>query len=153
MGVRPVVATYGLTRRVGEVTVQTVWPASVPPEDSGAPGESGESQGESSAANDASVVLLVEVRGVRVLLTGDVEPPAQGPWSGCSPASRSTCSRSRTTAPGTRTSTSCWGCEPGWPWCRSAPTTTTATRPPTCSPPSPRRGRRCGGPTSTATSW
>ena len=28
-------------------------------------------------ANDASVVLLVEVRGVRILLTGDVEPEAQ----------------------------------------------------------------------------
>lgn len=78
VGVRPVVATYGLTRRVGEATVQTVWPDSVPSEASGAPGESDESQGGSSAANDASVVLLVEVRGVRVLLTGDVEPTAQG---------------------------------------------------------------------------
>jgi competence protein ComEC len=27
--------------------------------------------------NDASVVLLVAVRGVRLLLTGDVEPPSQ----------------------------------------------------------------------------
>ena len=64
------VATYGLTRRVGEATVQTVWPASVA---GTVPGE----EGEGSAANDASVVLLVEVDGVRVLLTGDVEPPAQ----------------------------------------------------------------------------
>ncbi len=69
-GLRPVVATYGLTRRVGEATVQTVWPASVA---GTVPGE----EGEGSAANDASVVLLVEVEGVRVLLTGDVEPPAQ----------------------------------------------------------------------------
>ena len=69
-GLRPVVATYGLTRRVGEATVQTVWPASVA---GTVPGE----EGEGSAANDASVVLLVEVDGVRVLLTGDVEPPAQ----------------------------------------------------------------------------
>ena len=29
------------------------------------------------APNNASVVLLAEVRGVRILLTGDVEPPAQ----------------------------------------------------------------------------
>lgn len=69
-GLRPVVATYGLTRRVGEATVQTVWPASVA---RASPGD----EGEGSAANDASVVLLVEVRGVRILLTGDVEPPAQ----------------------------------------------------------------------------
>jgi competence protein ComEC len=33
--------------------------------------------GEGSAPNNASVVLLVEVSGVRLLLTGDVEPPAQ----------------------------------------------------------------------------
>jgi competence protein ComEC len=33
--------------------------------------------GEGSAANNASVVLLVEVSGVRLLLTGDVEPEAQ----------------------------------------------------------------------------
>ena len=71
VGLRPVVATYGLTRRVGEVTIQTVWPAAVP---EGA----GSSTGEGSAPNDASIVLLAEVRGVRVLLTGDVEPPAQG---------------------------------------------------------------------------
>lgn len=33
--------------------------------------------GEGSPPNNASVVLLAEVRGVRILLTGDVEPPAQ----------------------------------------------------------------------------
>ena len=33
--------------------------------------------GDGSTANDASVVLLVEVAGVRLLLTGDVEPEAQ----------------------------------------------------------------------------
>jgi competence protein ComEC len=32
---------------------------------------------EGSAANNASVVLLVEVAGVRILLTGDAEPEAQ----------------------------------------------------------------------------
>ena len=35
------------------------------------------SPGDGSTANDASVVLLVEVDGLRVLLTGDVEPPVQ----------------------------------------------------------------------------
>ncbi|MCZ3386810.1 MAG: ComEC/Rec2 family competence protein [Actinomycetia bacterium] len=33
--------------------------------------------GEGSDANNASVVLLVESAGVRMLLTGDIEPPAQ----------------------------------------------------------------------------
>jgi competence protein ComEC len=69
-GAHPVVASYGDTTRVGEATLQTVWPVRV---DGTPPGE----EGEGSAANDASVVLLVEVRGVRLLLTGDVEPPAQ----------------------------------------------------------------------------
>ena len=32
---------------------------------------------DTSNPNDVSVVLLVEVRGVRILLTGDVEPPSQ----------------------------------------------------------------------------
>ncbi|WP_307854070.1 ComEC/Rec2 family competence protein [Nocardioides palaemonis] len=66
-GSAPSVAAYGLTRRVGEVTLQTVWPRP------GATlGEAGE-----SAPNDSSVVLLAEVGGLRVLLTGDVEPSAQ----------------------------------------------------------------------------
>ncbi|WP_051485799.1 ComEC/Rec2 family competence protein [Nocardioides sp. J54] len=56
------VGAYGAARRVGEATVQVVHPS---------PGAAG------SGANDASVVLLVEVAGVRALLTGDVEPTAQ----------------------------------------------------------------------------
>ncbi|TGN64946.1 ComEC/Rec2 family competence protein [Nocardioides eburneiflavus] len=63
----PTPAAYGLTRRVGEVTLQTVWPR---------PGAGAGDAGE-SAPNNASVVLLAEVAGVRVLLTGDVEPSAQ----------------------------------------------------------------------------
>ena len=62
-----VAAAYGLTRRVGAVTLQTLWPL---------PGAAA-STGDGTSANDASVVLLAEVRGVRILLTGDVEPPAQ----------------------------------------------------------------------------
>jgi competence protein ComEC len=55
-------AAYGTTRRVGELTLQVLWPP---------PGADPDNP------NDASVVLLVAVRGVRLLLTGDVEPPSQ----------------------------------------------------------------------------
>lgn len=64
----PVVAAHALTRQVGDVTLQTLWPL---------PDAPTAGQGDGSEANDASVVLLVEVRGVRILLTGDIEPPAQ----------------------------------------------------------------------------
>ena len=67
VGREPAPAAYGLTRRVGEVTLQTVWPR---------PG-AGPSDPAESAPNNASVVLVAEVAGVRVLLTGDVEPSAQ----------------------------------------------------------------------------
>ncbi len=67
----PDAAAYGATRRVGEVTLQTVWPRP------GAP--SGTS--DESAPNNASVVLVAEVAGVRFLLTGDVEPSAQAALS------------------------------------------------------------------------
>lgn len=65
-GTAPAPAAYGLTRRVGDVTLQTVWPRP------GARADPAE-----SAANNASVVLVAEVSGVRMLLTGDVEPSAQ----------------------------------------------------------------------------
>lgn len=61
-------APYGVTRRVGDATVQVLWPRA-------GPGRRG--PGDGSTANDASVVLLVEVAGLRLLLTGDVEPPGQ----------------------------------------------------------------------------
>ncbi|TIC84864.1 DUF4131 domain-containing protein [Nocardioides sp. GY 10113] len=61
-------APYGASRRIGAATVQVLAPALTAPQ-GGA--------GDGSSANDASVVLLVEVAGVRLLLTGDVEPPAQ----------------------------------------------------------------------------
>jgi competence protein ComEC len=71
-GLAPVVAPYAVTRRVGDVTLQTVWP--VP---GALPAPDAVTAGEGSGANDASVVMVAEVAGVRVLLTGDVEPPAQ----------------------------------------------------------------------------
>ena len=55
--------------RVGDVVLHPLWPQDHTPH----PGP-----GDGSTANDASVVLVAEVRGVQVLLTGDLEPPGQG---------------------------------------------------------------------------
>jgi competence protein ComEC len=71
LGREPGLPAYGVTRRVGEVTLQEVWPRP-----GSAPGDSGE-----SAPNNASVVLVAEVAGIRMLLTGDVEPSAQAALS------------------------------------------------------------------------
>ena len=67
-GIPVTAAPYGLTRRYGDVTLQVLWP------DLPAPVVG---PGDGSAANDASVVLLVESHGLRLLLTGDVEPLGQ----------------------------------------------------------------------------
>jgi competence protein ComEC len=66
------VAPYGVPRRVGDVLLQPLWPPA---------GTRADGTGDGSTANDASVVLLVEVRGVRILLTGDVEPPGQAAFA------------------------------------------------------------------------
>ena len=62
-GGRTTLPAYGATRVVGRVTLQTLAPL---PDVSAAAGP-----------NNASVVLLASVRGVRLLLTGDVEPETQ----------------------------------------------------------------------------
>ena len=66
-------AAYGATRVVGDVTLQVLWPP---------PGHA------SANPNDMSEVLLAEVAGIRILLTGDVEPPSQAAlaeaWPGLS---------------------------------------------------------------------
>ena len=67
-GVPTVVAAYGETRTVGDVTLQVLWPTPASPTTG---------PGDGSTANEASVVLLAEVAGVRLLLTGDVEPVGQ----------------------------------------------------------------------------
>lgn len=59
-------AGFGEVGAVGSLTWQVVGPAR----------PSGHA-GEGSASNDASVVLVVETRGVRILASGDVEPPGQ----------------------------------------------------------------------------
>lgn len=67
-GVPVDLATHGSVRRFGDLTLQVLWPEASAPT---------RGAGDGSTANDASVVLLVEVRGVRILLTGDIEPPGQ----------------------------------------------------------------------------
>ncbi|MDZ5623209.1 ComEC/Rec2 family competence protein [Nocardioides sp. HM23] len=67
-GIPVTLAQYGATRQYGDVTLQVLWP-DLPTPVAG--------PGDGSAANDASVVLLVESHGVRMLLTGDVEPLGQ----------------------------------------------------------------------------
>ena len=67
-GIPVTAAPYGVTRQYGDVTLQVLWP-DLPTPVAG--------PGDGSAANDASVVLLVESHGIRMLLTGDVEPPGQ----------------------------------------------------------------------------
>jgi competence protein ComEC len=54
----------GQSGRSGAASWQVIWPGDPVPS-------------EGSAANNASVVLVVEVSGVRLLLTGDIEPEAQ----------------------------------------------------------------------------
>lgn len=66
-GVVPTLPPASVTT-VGAVTLRVLWPRPGPPV---------LGPGDGTTANDASVVLLAEVRGVRVLLTGDVEPPGQ----------------------------------------------------------------------------
>jgi competence protein ComEC len=68
-GVPVRVPVYGEVRRVGAVTWQVIGP-----ERTLSRGDHGE---EGSVANNASLVLLVQVRGVRLLLGGDMEPEAQ----------------------------------------------------------------------------
>ncbi|RJS47939.1 ComEC/Rec2 family competence protein [Nocardioides cavernaquae] len=69
-GDRALVPAYGVTRQIGDVRLQVVGP--VPGvEQHGSAADSG------SGPNNASVVLVLDVRGVRMLLAGDVEPEAQ----------------------------------------------------------------------------
>jgi competence protein ComEC len=61
-------AAYAETRTVGAVTLQVLWPL---------PDSPTEGPGDGSTANEASVVLLVQVGELRLLLTGDLEPEGQ----------------------------------------------------------------------------
>ena len=63
-GVVPAVAPVGALRQVGPLSWRVLWPRRIIATDESVP-------------NNASVVLLVERSGVRMLLAGDIEPAAQ----------------------------------------------------------------------------
>lgn len=72
-------AAAGEQRRTGELAWQVVWPPPVPPPDSSpgaAPGAL-PAHPAPEGPNDASVAMLVRSAGLRLLLLGDLEPPAQ----------------------------------------------------------------------------
>ncbi len=56
------------TVQIGDVTLQSLWPLDRAPH---------AGPGDGSIANSASVVLVAEISGIRILLTGDLEPPGQ----------------------------------------------------------------------------
>jgi competence protein ComEC len=69
VGALPVeVAPYAVTRQVGDLSLEPVWPL---------PGSPTTGPGDGSTANNASVVLLARLRGVTFLLSGDIEPEGQ----------------------------------------------------------------------------
>ena len=61
-------APYARTRRIGDITLEPVWP--LPDSPTTGPGDG-------STANNASVVLLARIRGVSFFLGGDIEPEGQ----------------------------------------------------------------------------
>jgi competence protein ComEC len=67
-GLAPREAPYAVTRRIGDVSLEPVWPL---------PGAPTVGPGDGSTANNASVVLLARIRGVRFFLGGDIEPEGQ----------------------------------------------------------------------------
>jgi competence protein ComEC len=68
-GVPVRVPAFGEVRRVGSLTWQVVGPQGR--------FATGQARAEGSPANNASVALLVEAAGIRLLLTGDMEPESQ----------------------------------------------------------------------------
>jgi competence protein ComEC len=65
---RPVEAPYAETRRIGDLSLEPVWPLPDSPTDG---------PGDGSTANNASVVMLARLRGVTFFLGGDIEPEGQ----------------------------------------------------------------------------
>ncbi|WP_110241975.1 ComEC/Rec2 family competence protein [Nocardioides gilvus] len=76
-GVEPTVGHHLVDRVVGDVALRQVWPLGDSNSDGDGDSDRGRGRGAGESANDASLVLQAEVRGVRILLTGDIEPPAQ----------------------------------------------------------------------------
>ncbi|MET9757925.1 ComEC/Rec2 family competence protein [Streptomyces sp. NPDC006372] len=72
-------AAAGEQRRTGELSWQVVWPPPSPPPNP-SPGSLAQvfpGHPEPEGPNDASVAMLVRSAGLRLLLLGDLEPPAQ----------------------------------------------------------------------------
>jgi competence protein ComEC len=69
-------APYALTRRIGDLTLEPVWPL---------PGSPSVGPGDGSTANNASVVLLARIHGFTFFLGGDVEPEGQATLSAMLP--------------------------------------------------------------------
>jgi competence protein ComEC len=67
-GLTPTYAPYAVTRRIGDVELEPVWP--LPDSPTVGPGDG-------STANNASVVMVARIRGVSFFLGGDVEPEGQ----------------------------------------------------------------------------
>jgi competence protein ComEC len=67
-GVPTQFAPYAETRRIGDITLEPVWP--LPDSPTVGPGDG-------STANNASVVLLARIRGISLFLGGDLEPEGQ----------------------------------------------------------------------------
>ncbi len=67
-GLEPREAPYAETRRIGEVTLEPIWPL---------PGSPTLGPGDGSTANNASVVLLVRIGEVTFFLGADLEPEGQ----------------------------------------------------------------------------
>ncbi|MEG8275488.1 ComEC/Rec2 family competence protein [Streptomyces sp. AHA2] len=68
-------AAAGEQRRAGELSWQVVWPPTSPPP--GTPPSLLPAHPAPEGPNDASVAMLVRSGGLRLLLLGDLEPPAQ----------------------------------------------------------------------------
>jgi competence protein ComEC len=75
-GIGVAVPVVGDTGRFGEASFQVLGPVGEHGTQ-GSAGGSAEDNAESAEENDASLVLMITVRGVRILVTGDVEPPGQ----------------------------------------------------------------------------
>ena len=67
-GLRAIELRAGMDFRVGDGNYQVIWPRRI---------ITSNRISEGSVANNASIVIDADIRGVRVLLTGDIEPPAQ----------------------------------------------------------------------------
>lgn len=65
--------SYGERRTVGPISWSVVWPARVP----SATGSGSSVDSEGSPENNSSVAMLLQTHGVRMLLTGDLEPESQ----------------------------------------------------------------------------